>query len=186
VPIKISVWHDEDAMDPCDFGLWKVFSFSRRHYNFKNPDDIDLKKTEPKLKDGRAFWLDCYQHGCCTWSLHGEGTQCQFDTAKKGGILFLLDQEFVLEEDRKERACEFLNMYSQWCNGECYGWSVEDENGDVIDSCGGYIGMDDLIEGIRESYGDEPFEIITERTETVTVHDQLGEWVAERIKEDKR
>jgi hypothetical protein len=36
-----------------------------------------------------------------------------------------------------------VETYSQWANGETYCWVIEDADGDVIDSCGGYYSEDD-------------------------------------------
>jgi hypothetical protein len=45
-----------------------------------------------------------------------------------------------------------VEEYSRWCNGECYYYIVEDENGERIDDlgCGGYIGHDYMLESAKE------------------------------------
>ena len=35
-----------------------------------------------------------------------------------------------------------MNVYDEYVEGNCYGWSIKDENDDVVDSCGGYYGTD--------------------------------------------
>lgn len=35
-----------------------------------------------------------------------------------------------------------MEIYNEYIKDNCYGWSVKDENDDVIDSCGGYYGTD--------------------------------------------
>lgn len=37
-----------------------------------------------------------------------------------------------------------MSYYAAYVAGECYWYEVLDENGDCVDSCGGYIGDDDL------------------------------------------
>ena len=43
-----------------------------------------------------------------------------------------------------------LESYSAWCNGSVYGWIVEDEDGETLESCWGYNGESDyaLEEGL--------------------------------------
>lgn len=35
-----------------------------------------------------------------------------------------------------------VKEYSSWLEGDCFGWVVEDKDGDTIESCWGYIGWD--------------------------------------------
>lgn len=71
-----------------------------------------------------AFLLDCFAHGSEHWSIHGEGMQCQWDTARGAGVW--VPDECLMEEikDRKEAEVycrQFLEQYNQWINGEVYG-----------------------------------------------------------------
>ncbi|QYH51004.1 hypothetical protein [Liquorilactobacillus hordei] len=45
-----------------------------------------------------------------------------------------------------------LNTYTQWCNGEVYGFTVSDSKGEVVDSCWGFYGLcqdTDLDEAVK-------------------------------------
>jgi len=42
-----------------------------------------------------------------------------------------------------------VSVYGQWVNGECYGFVITDEHGYTVDSCGGFIGMDSVIEAAK-------------------------------------
>ena len=56
--------------------------------------------------------------------------------------------------DRVYKSLEsIVEEYGKWCNGECYYYTVEDENGDTIDDlgCGGYIGHEYMMEEARSS-----------------------------------
>lgn len=62
----------------------------------------------------------------------------------------------------KESLKAEVEAFSQWANGEIYCWQITNESGDVLDSCGGYIGdpdyafsearlaAQDLIQAARE------------------------------------
>lgn len=46
--------------------------------------------------------------------------------------------------------CE-LEEYGRWASGECYGYVIEDEDGDTLDSCWGFIGFDYAKETAEEA-----------------------------------
>lgn len=46
----------------------------------------DAGRANGTIGDVDAVSLDCYQHGGTSWSVSGQGMQCQFDTARGAGI----------------------------------------------------------------------------------------------------
>lgn len=152
--MKLRIYYSE-CESPCEDDFqWKLYSFNRHHINFKHPDNF-LRPTvhgpvgvnigfQRKLDVGTAFIVSCYEHGSSHWGLQGEVTQCQWDTAKVAGVLVWENPVNELGpktyEDRQKDARAFLEEYTNWCNGNCYGYVIEDDNGKVTDSCGGFIG----------------------------------------------
>lgn len=50
-----------------------------------------------------------------------------------------------------------MDVYDDYVEGNCYGWSIKDENNDAVDSCSGYFGTDydkeyNECEGIIDAY----------------------------------
>jgi hypothetical protein len=166
--INLRVDNDSDTESPMEWdGSWKLVSFSNsrttdepgeryvKSYDGRSeivPATIGLRR---KLDVGLAFWLACYQHGNEVWSLRNEGPQCQWDTCNLAGILLWphkpSDMGAKTLEDRAKDARGFLETYNQWLNGDCYWYSMEDIEGDLIDSCGGFIGSDSLVEALKEN-----------------------------------
>lgn len=150
--VTIRLEYDTDTENPMEHdGQWTLYSFSNRHVNYKHPDEIMPDGKIPiglrrKLDVGLAFFLDYFEHGQCVWSLAGDGPQCQWDTERRAGILIWEHSPKEMgakdRESRAKDARDFLETYTAWCNGECYGWSIEDEDGEHIDSCWGYYGND--------------------------------------------
>lgn len=160
---KIRIEYDQDTENPCEYGGWKLISFNRRHINYKDPSillnrdgtakDFGLRR---KLAVGTAFLVSCYEHGNSHWGLQGEVMQCQWDTAQIAGILVWQEKPKYCGktfEDRKKNARSFLEVYTSWANGECYYYSIEDMDGNDVDSCGGYIGWEHLMAGIKDACG---------------------------------
>lgn len=157
----IDLWPDEDAENPCDYGLWKFVSFNRRHIGHESPYDYFSGRDKSgdlvpaniglarKLKTGTAFIVSCYEHGASCYSLLGEGTQCRWDTTDVAGILLLSNPKEVKPKDREESARRFLEVYTNWANGWFYGFNIE-VDGEFIAGCCGFDDAKFMFKDITE------------------------------------
>ena len=64
------------------------------------------------------------------------------------------EAEEIAAQELAQQACE---VYTKWCNGECYGVVVvthDRVNGETlgVDSCWGYVGSDDAMEALEHDY----------------------------------
>ena len=171
----VTIEHDSDVESPCDWDCsWKVYSFSNRHNNFKHPREFDLSERSNfglrrKLAVGLAHWLSYYEHGNCLWQLrngrHVPGSDCPWDSVSTAGIMIWegkpSDIGSKTRESRTEDARKFLQCYTDWCNGACYWYSISDADDKFLDSCGGFIGSDDIVEAINEHLNDDDEVIVT-------------------------
>ena len=154
--LTVRIEYDSDLENPCQEDGWKVYSFSTRHASFKHPEKLGFKDGRPglglrrKLETGTAFILSYFEHGSCAWGLKrntdasGYPWSCPWDSVRVAGLLVwegkLKDLGAkTLEARTKDAAC-FVESYTSWCNGEGYYFSIEDEDGEHIDSCGGFLG----------------------------------------------
>lgn len=176
IPLTVRIWHDTDMDDPhdaCD-GQWTLHQFSNRHAHYTDPDSFGLtkgddgklvvgdKELRKKLRRGLAFFVSYYEHGRCHWSIRGTGPQCRWDSVGLAGVI-------VWEHDpsdlgaktikaREKDAAAFLETYTAWCNGDVFGFTVDDPEDDIHDSCGGFYGNDTacLLEAIHGACGQRP------------------------------
>jgi hypothetical protein len=175
IPVKVELYHDE-AEDPHDMGdgIWTLKQFSRRHMHYVDPDDLGIERgpdnaitsTDPdlaeKLRNGLAFVVSYYEHGRCAWSIYGTGPQCRWDNVGIAGILVWendpSDMGAETIEERQKDAAAFLDTYTAWCNGDVYGYSITDTEGDIDDACGGYYGPDTeyMLSEIQRAVGGRP------------------------------
>jgi len=159
-------WDDLVGLDG-----WKPYSFSRRHGNYRDPQDVGFDedgrptpKLQKKLDAGLAFILDYFEHGNCLWSLARElpaGAQCPWDSVTGAGVVVWEYDENDLGaktyEDRKKDARAFIDLFTMWCNGEVYYYDIQKPCGSCgapdedVDSCGGFIGADALFEALKEA-----------------------------------
>lgn len=54
-----------------------------------------------------------------------------------------------IKENAQNALSSEIEVYNSWCSGDVYGYSIEDEHGDDVDSCGGYFG-DYLKSGLMQ------------------------------------
>ena len=178
----LTVRHDPDTHCPCEDGdgRWQIYSFSKRHNRFKNPEELIDEETgeikpeiKAKLESGLAFFLSYYEHGLCRWSLAGTGPQCQWDTVQKAGIAIWEEPEENMGaktyDDRAKDCKAELEEYTEWCNGNCYYYKITDKKGKEIGCCGGIIGGDYLVDAIKEELPDDATKDNTEIEDSLDV-----------------
>lgn len=153
----IRVGSDDCAESPEDWSEWKLYSFHRdsrvNPSEWLNCDGTGAtSEIAEQLESGSAFILSCYQHGQVQWGLVGEVHQCRWDTAQVAGILVWEGEEPLTGDykTRQSNARNFLSEYTSWANGEVYYVTIEGEDGEVLDSCGGFIGWSAVEEYAKE------------------------------------
>lgn len=161
--LELTIDYDHDAECPSDGECeWRLYSFNSRHTRFRHPDEVLTDELRPKLESGLAHVLSYYEHGLCRWSLKGEGPVCRWDSVGVAGVLVWEDDENALGpttyEDRADSARRFCEDYTEWANGNCYGYGLRNaETGEtLVDFHVGYIGDECLIEEVRASLEDYP------------------------------
>jgi hypothetical protein len=178
--LTLTLSYDHDLEDPTIIDGWKVYSFCRRHASFRHPDDLGLGSIDPatglpkvinpglrsKLRNGLAFFLSYYEHGNCAWFLHGEqpaGVEFRWDGVRIAGLLVWEDKPNHLGpktlDGRRLDAAAFLQTYTAWCNGEGYGYSIEDDDGNHVDSCYGFFDAESMFNEIRPHLEGRQYEV---------------------------
>lgn len=120
--------------------------------------------------------LDLYEHSLVRWSVAGTGMQCRWDTSRYAGIWVpddaamevIRDQGRGLEKELQRRtrrefavklAEEACELYTNWCNGDCYGIVIERYEGGQHseESRWGYVGSEhaeqSMVERVEEELG---------------------------------
>lgn len=160
----ITIFRDEYAENPRhDFDHLGTFYMEHRRYDFgdKDSENIDLDTF-----DGVYLSVYAYEHGGIT--LNTAGFSCPWDSGQIGVIYVTREKimkEFpswkVLTKSREQKIREYLKneieQLDNWLTGNVYAFRVTDENGEIIDSCHGFYGIDwkkngiaDHIPGIEE------------------------------------
>lgn len=157
----VVIRYDQDTESPREWDNLGTFLFARDHRrhapdgedNTFDPDYVSPGERFAELeKDARIILpVFCHEHSGIAYSTRGFADP--WDSGQVGWIYATADQireVFMckrISADVEKRATECLRQevetYSQWANGECYGYTIEREDGEEIDaSCWGFIGDD--------------------------------------------
>ena len=159
---RIRIYADPDAPNPLEDwdGMGTILSLNRRHVNF-DPDGVEAATHDPDTVP-----LSYLEHGLCLWAVAGElpaGARCPFDSVGFAGV-WRPDAE-TLESARvyggstrrhflRKRARQACEAYTQWCNGDIYGYEVAristcpccgEEKPEAVESCWGFYGLDECL-----------------------------------------
>ena len=157
---RIRIYTDADPPNPLEdwSEMGTILSRGHRHGNF---DPVGVEAAIADNPD--AVPLSYFEHGSCLWLVAGElpaECQCPWDCVALAGV-WLPDAK-TLESARnyggqtrrhfmRKRAHEACDAYTLWCNGEVYGYVVEQvtaceacksETTTPLDSCWGFFGFD--------------------------------------------
>lgn len=155
------IHYDQDTEMPYagDEGLHIVVLHGRYIDPSKGAIGSDPKAVQKWCDENDSDWytvpLWMYDHSGTVYRVGGENPfHCPWDSGRVGIIALKRSEwgsEGVTEEKLFEYAQGVAETYSQWANGECFGYILKDEDGEEIDSCWGFIGMDHVEEEARSS-----------------------------------
>lgn len=150
---KIEIWHDEHTESPRDWDPLdsKFYTWHRRYCS---PDKHDIREpmyTLPADTIGIKVWM--YDHsGHCYAAADHNPFHCPWDSGQVGWIFISrADARARLGVKRltkkhvdkiRDQLISEVSIYSEYVNGEVYGYTVYDPSGEEIDSCGGFYGSD--------------------------------------------
>jgi hypothetical protein len=108
-----------------------------------------------KLRAGRAFLFEKYEHGLVNYALQGEASMVdrQWDVSPVAGII-VADDDWGADVDMEKMARSTLRTFTDWCNGEIYAviHAHYDNDGNItdVDTCWGYIGGEHALACLKE------------------------------------
>lgn len=171
--------HHVDFTDP-NYLLACQYEYPEGHEYEGDPCDelpIEHGSEEDEISDhewvGPEGWfLSYFEHTTCRWGLQGTMSgmpDFRWDGTEFAGFLEVTvpDDEREWwdgrpEEDRREAAESFVQEYTDWANGEVYGYEIEEleptktcdlgyehEQIGEVDSCFGFIGFDNIQDEVR-------------------------------------
>jgi hypothetical protein len=154
--------YDFDCPSPFEDDDGLLIVILHRHY--ADPSNGECGTTPDEVAEWRKAnareWytvpLYLYEHGRCAYRVgQANPFSCPWDSGQVG-IIALRKSEWgrgrgERNAKRFEYAQSVADEYTSWANGDCYGYIIEDADGEELDSCWGYVGMDSVEQAIAEA-----------------------------------
>lgn len=159
--MKYEILVDDDPVHPRkDWdNLGTILYVSSRY--ILGDERVSGEEIEQKMKDSSVIALPVYAyiHGGVT--LNTGGFSCAWDSGQSGCIY--ISKEKVREEFKVKRISPKLykrvveilkseiKLYSQYLEGDIFGYRIFDDQGEEIDSCWGLFGREAAQEAAQEA-----------------------------------
>ena len=165
---RLKVVHDSSADSPRDWdNLGTMICFHNRYdlgdkHSYDSDDYSGWEEMEKAIikEENPAVILPLYMYNHSGISISTRPFSCRWDSGQIGFIL--VSKKKALEEfggkivtaKLKERIEKILEgeveTYTQYVEGEVYGFQIVDEDGEHIDSCYGFYGTDFATNGMLD------------------------------------
>lgn len=151
--MRYTILNDEGPMHPrkeegTSFG---TILYTSSRYELGD-DRVSAEEIDEKMKDSSVIALPVYAyiHGSIT--LNTSGFSCHFDSGQSGCIYVSKEEVYRTFKIKRITAAQRqsivkmleteVKIYSQYLNGEVYGYRIFDDNDEEIDSCWGFYGLE--------------------------------------------
>jgi hypothetical protein len=157
--LVVKIIPDDDRESPRDWdNLGTMVCWHRRYNLGDGKPDCEPSEFNPK-EHAVCLPLYLYDHSGITMRTGPFG--CPWDSGQVGWIYIDADKirkEYSVKRISKKllaRVASYLEsevkVYDQFLTGDVYGFTVETEDGEDVDSCWGFYGMDEARNAGRES-----------------------------------
>lgn len=147
------VVHDPDPSNPRkEFDQLGTMLYSSSRY-LLGDEQVEADRIKEVMEDDSmiGLWVYAYIHSGIV--LNTSPFSCPWDSGKSGCI-FVSKEKVLKEWNRKRMSPKLLKqvlscleaevkVFSAYLSGEVYGWQIEDEEGNHLDSCYGYYSYQD-------------------------------------------
>lgn len=158
--LTLTISYDHDSDGPSDWGDDGLFLIANHREFYVLPPGVKREDGFPDAEDMIAkykkthhiYGLEAYIHSGVVLALSGEGNFCdrRWDVSQLG-LVFASKKEWRLKVKARKAAEGLINTWNQWLGGDVYHFSIEDADGDHIDSCGGFYGIEHVREDANAS-----------------------------------
>ena len=147
--MKYQIKQDENALSPNEDGDTGLFLVANhRGFYVAEPGEKRINCGAAELvqkykKTHHIFPIEAYIHSGVILALSHEGNFCdrQWDVSQVG-FIFVAKSEWRLNKSARKAAESFLTTWNQYLSGGVWRYVIEDEEGNHLDSCGGFYGKD--------------------------------------------
>jgi hypothetical protein len=167
----IAHWHRRydlgDSIDDLDDFIIELLDIEEaalmKYHKWSYNNRYDMQSLRYNLLEKlskKYIWLPVYMFDHSGVALNTTGFSCPWDSGQVGIIYASKEeiaQEFGVKRFTKKKVAQFnsyleaeLEVYSQYLNGDIYGYELTDDDGDIVDSCYGFYGSDWSKNGMKD------------------------------------
>lgn len=160
--LKVRIEQDQDAMSPREWDNVGIMVCFHNRYNLGDKTDLKssmfegweelAKHLQEEEEATHILPLYLYDHSGITMSTGS--FSCPWDSGQVGFIYTTakrVAEMGVAEENVEEQLKAEVATYDQYIRGDVWGYILEDENGEHIDSCWGFFGQEDAGQQAEEA-----------------------------------
>jgi hypothetical protein len=157
--MRFEIWNDTDTESPREWDNLGTFQVYHRRYRSPDPIVRTTPYIDPKTEIGLKVWG--YDHGGIIYATGDTNPfHCPWDSGF-AGIIYAPKEHiyrwFGVKRITKKIRQQVLDtlkseveVYNQWITGEVYGFTIYDDEDNVIDSCGGFYGREHAEQEAQE------------------------------------
>ena len=156
--IHIEQVRDADSPDTWDCGevflTGKHRQFHVKKDGFMLADLASQTRLKEVEKSHYMFPLIAYIHSGVALSLQrGYPFNCPWDSGQVGWVFVAKGKgkTAITREIAEKQAESLVETWNQYLSGDVWGFVIEDEDGDHIDSCWGFYGQEYALESAKEA-----------------------------------
>jgi len=147
---RIKIFNDDSPFDPRkNDNLGKMVCF-HRNYDLGDEHNMTIDQLKTLIKKDNIYSLPLYLYDHSGITMNTTGFSCPWDSGQVGVIFAskkAIQKNFKVRKVTQEhiwKAMEILEAevkeYDDYITGNCYGFVIEDENANEIESVWGFIG----------------------------------------------
>lgn len=173
----LEVWHDDSTESPREWdNLGYFIAVDRNYYSPDRHPEFEriIKETGDEATDQAdhmerikkeieeqgekilaIYPVGKYEHSGVCYYL---GTRHGFDYSNNGFYIVTKKSAEIIgakKKDFEDIIRAEIKTFNSYMNGEVYGYTLYDEAGELIDSCGGFYSLNDIRESLPEEYKNE-------------------------------
>ena len=149
MPLSYRIEQDTNAQSPSQWEDTNLFLVANhRDCHIPEPGEKRIPSDRAEIEDRyrKTHWifpLEAYIHSGVHLSLSGEGNypDRQWDVSQLG-MVFAAKSEWRLSKSARKAALCKVNEWNQYLSGDVWGFIIEDETGEQVDSCWGFYGRE--------------------------------------------
>lgn len=149
--LTVTIKQDQNAEMPFGNGVSIYYRKASRYtLGTDKLSDTDLQKMEGRVNKGELYGLPIYAYVHGVVALGTSPFDCPWDSGRSG-IAVAAKSDFASEAEAHAAIRALVTEFNQYMGGDVWGFAITDEDGNELDSCWGFYGIEYCKEQATEA-----------------------------------